>query len=89
MSKKATSTSRYYYYTALVTKRNLSMPDQPPFITLTVGGMVEWENKSPFNPIILAETIRDNNSFESVIITFLYELSEEEFKAQNPKLQQV
>ena len=76
---------RYFYYVAQGMRNNFDPSINLPKIPVTLCGMVEWEIKSPFNPIILAETIRENNSFESVIVTFLYELSEEEFKAQNPK----
>lgn len=41
--------------------------------------MVEWETL--FNPILLAKEIGKKENLEDVIVTFLYELSEEVYKS--------
>lgn len=69
---------RYFYYVAQGIRNNFNPSINLPKIPVTLCGMVEWETL--FNPIHLAKEIGKKENLENVILTFLYELSEEEYK---------
>lgn len=69
---------RYFYYVAQGIRNNFNPSISLPKIPVTLCGMVEWETL--FNPIFLAKEIGKKENLEDVIVTFLYELSEEEYK---------
>lgn len=69
---------RYFYYVAQGIRNNFNPSINLPKIPVTLCGMVEWVE--PFNPILLAKEIAKNENLSDVIVTFLYELSEEEYK---------
>lgn len=69
---------RCFYYVAQGIRNNFNPSIIPPKIPVTLCGMVEWETL--FNPILLAKEIGKKENLEDVIVTFLYELSEEEYK---------
>lgn len=69
---------RYFYYVAQGIRNNFNPSINLPKIQVTLCGMVEWETL--FNPILLAKEIGKKENLEDVIVTFLYELSEEEYK---------
>lgn len=69
---------RYFYYVAQGMRNNFNPSITLPKIPVTLCGMVEWE--ALFNPILLAKEIGKKENLENVIVTFLYELSEEEYK---------
>lgn len=69
---------RYFYYVAQGMRNNFNPSITLPKIPVTLCGMVEWEIL--FNPILLAKEIGKKENLEDVIVTFLYELSEEEYK---------
>lgn len=69
---------RYFYYVAQGIRNNFNPSINLPKIPVTFCGMVEWETL--FNPILLAKEIGKKENLEDVIVTFLYELSEEEYK---------
>lgn len=69
---------RYFYYVAQGMRNNFNPSINLPKIPVTLCGMVEWETL--FNPILLAKEIGKKENLEDVIVTFLYELSEEEYK---------
>lgn len=69
---------RYFYYVAQGIRNNFNPSINLPKIPVTLCGMVEWETL--FNPILLAKEIGRKENLEDVIVTFLYELSEEEYK---------
>lgn len=70
---------RYFYYVAQGIRNNFNPSINLPKIPVTLCGMVEWE--TPFNPILLAKEIGKKENLEDVIVTFLYELSEEVYKS--------
>lgn len=70
---------RYFYYVAQGIRNNFNPSINLPKIPVTLCGMVEWETL--FNPILLAKEIGKKENLENVIVTFLYELSEEEYKS--------
>lgn len=70
---------RYFYYVAQGMRNNFNPSINLPKIPVTLCGMVEWETL--FNPILLAKEIGKKENLENVIVTFLYELSEEEYKS--------
>lgn len=69
---------RYFYYVAQGIRNNFNPSINLPKIPVTLCGMVEWETL--FNPILLAKEIGKKENLEDVIVTLLYELSEEEYK---------
>lgn len=69
---------RYFYYVAQGMRNNFNPSINLPKIPVTLCGMVEWETL--FNPILLAKEIGKKENLEDVIVTFLYELSEKEYK---------
>lgn len=69
---------RYFYYVAQGIRNNFNPSINLPKIPVTLCGMVEWETL--FNPLLLAKEIGKKENLEDVIVTFLYELSEEEYK---------
>lgn len=69
---------RYFYYVAQGIRNNFNPSINLPKIPVTLCGMVEWETL--FNPILLAKEIGKKENLEDVIVTFLYELSEEVYK---------
>lgn len=69
---------RYFYYVAQGMRNNFNPSINLPKIPVTLCGMVEWETL--FNPILLAKEIGKKENLEDVIVTFLYELSEEVYK---------
>lgn len=69
---------RYFYYVAQGIGNNFNPSINLPKIPVTLCGMVEWETL--FNPTLLAKEIGKKENLEDVIVTFLYELSEEEYK---------
>lgn len=69
---------RYFYYVAQGMRNNFNPSINLPKIPVTLCGMVEWETL--FNPILLAKEIGKKENLEDVIVTLLYELSEEEYK---------
>lgn len=69
---------RYFYYVAQGIRNNFNPSINLPKIPVTLCGIVEWETL--FNPILLAKEIGKKENLEDVIVTFLYELSEEEYK---------
>lgn len=69
---------RYFYYVAQGIRNNFNPSINLPKIPVTLCGMVEWETL--FNPVLLAKEIGKKENLEDVIVTFLYELSEEEYK---------
>lgn len=69
---------RYFYYVAQGIRNNFNPSINLPKIPVTLCGMVEWETL--FNPILLAKEIGKKENLEDVIVTFLYELSEKEYK---------
>jgi hypothetical protein len=70
---------RYFYYVAQGMRNNFNPSINLPKIPVTLCGMVEWETL--FNPILLAKEIGKKENLEDVIVTLLYELSEEEYKS--------
>lgn len=70
---------RYFYYVARGMRNNFNPSINLPKIPVTLCGMVEWETL--FNPILLAKEIGKKENLEDVIVTFLYELPEEEYKS--------
>lgn len=70
---------KYFYYVAQASKRNFNPSINAPLIPLTLAGNVEWEGDKPFSPIALANTIATEQNLESVMVTFLFPLSEEEY----------
>lgn len=70
---------RYFYYVARGIRNNFNPSINLPKIPVTLCGMVEWETL--FNPILLAKEIGKKENLEDVIVTFLYELSEEVYKS--------
>lgn len=70
---------KYFYYVAQASKRNFDPSINAPLIPITLAGNVEWEEDKPFSPIALANAIATEQSLESVMITFLFPLSEEEY----------
>lgn len=70
---------RYFYYVAQGMRNNFNPSINLPKIPVTLCGMVEWETL--FNPILLAKEIGKKENLEDVIVTFLYELSEEAYKS--------
>lgn len=70
---------RYFYYVAQGIRNNFQPLYKLPKIPVTLCGMVEWETL--FNPILLAKEIGKKENLEDVIVTFLYELSEEVYKS--------
>nr|DAY53925.1 MAG TPA: hypothetical protein [Caudoviricetes sp.] len=70
---------RYFYYVAQGIRNNFNPSINLPKIPVTLCGMVEWETL--FNPILLAKEIGKKENLEDVIVTFLYELSEEVYKS--------
>lgn len=70
---------RYFYYVAQGIRNNFNPSINLPKIPVTLCGMVEWETL--FNPILLAKEVGKKENLEDVIVTFLYELSEEEYKS--------
>lgn len=70
---------RYFYYVAQGMRNNFYPSINLPKIPVTLCGMVEWETL--FNPILLAKEIGKKENLEDVIVTFLYELSEEVYKS--------
>lgn len=70
---------RYFYYVAQGIRNNFDPSINLPKIPVTLCGMVEWETL--FNPILLAKEIGKKENLENVIVTFLYELSEEVYKS--------
>lgn len=70
---------RYFYYVAQGIRNNFNPSINLPKIPVTLCGMVEWETL--FNPILLAKEIGKKENLEDVIVTLLYELSEEEYKS--------
>lgn len=70
---------RYFYYVAQGIRNNFNPSINLPKIPVTLCGMVEWETL--FNPFLLAKEIGKKENLEDVIVTFLYELSEEEYKS--------
>lgn len=70
---------RYFYYVAQGMRNNFNPSINLPKIPVTLCGMVEWETL--FNPILLAKEIGKKENLEDVIVTFLYELSEEVYKS--------
>lgn len=69
---------RYFYYVAQGIRNNFNPSINLPKIPVTLCGMVEWETL--FNPLLLVKEIGKKENLEDVIVTFLYELSEEEYK---------
>lgn len=69
---------RYFYYVAQGIRNNFNPSITLPKILVTLCGMVEWETL--FNPTLIAKEIGKKENLEDVIVTFLYELSEEEYK---------
>lgn len=70
---------RYFYYVAQGMRNNFNPSINLPKIPVTLCGIVEWETL--FNPILLAKEIGKKENLEDVIVTFLYELSEEVYKS--------
>lgn len=70
---------RYFYYVAQGMRNNFNPSINLPKIPVILCGMVEWETL--FNPILLAKEIGKKENLEDVIVTFLYELSEEVYKS--------